>query len=150
MNDEDFLRRAFAVARRARANGNPPFGAVLVDASGAVVLEAENIVASERDSTGHAETNLIRAASRRFGVLAGYTMYTSAEPCCMCAGAVFWSGLSRIVFGISAARLGALRGNGGRPMLDLSSRDVLARGQREIKVVGPLLEDEAAALFTGA
>jgi tRNA(Arg) A34 adenosine deaminase TadA len=149
MQDEDGLRRAFALARRARANGNPPFGAVLVDKHGAVVLEAENTATSERDCTGHAETNLIRQASRRFGDLSAYTMYTSAEPCCMCTGAAFWSGLGRIVFGISAKRLAAARGDAGPPMLDLSCRDVIARGQRAIGVAGPLLEDEAAALFAG-
>jgi tRNA(Arg) A34 adenosine deaminase TadA len=147
MQDEDGMRRAFAVARRARANGNPPFGALLVDGKGAVVLEAENTATSERDCTGHAETNLIRQASRRFGALSGYTMYTSAEPCCMCTGAAFWSGLGRIVYGLSAKRLASLRGDGGPPMLDLSCRDVIARGQRAIAVAGPLLEDEAAALF---
>lgn len=149
MDDENFLRRAFVVARRARANGNPPFGAVLVDGHGAVVLEAENTATSERDCTGHAETNLIREASRRFGVLSAYTMYTSAEPCCMCTGAAFWGGLGRIVFGVSAKRLAAVRGDGGPPMLDLSCRDVIARGQRAIDVAGPLLEDEAAAIFAG-
>lgn len=150
MNDEDFMKRAFAVARRARENGNPPFGAVLVGPDGVVVLEAENTVASERDCTGHAETNLIREASRRFGpdALADHVMFTSAEPCCMCSAAAFWAGLGRIVFGLSATRLGAMRGDGGRPLLDLPCREVLARGRREIEVVGPLLEDDAAKLFT--
>jgi tRNA(Arg) A34 adenosine deaminase TadA len=149
MQDEDGLRLAFAVARRARGKGNPPFGALLVDGNGAVVLEAENTATTERDCTGHAETNLIRQASRRFGDLSAYTMYASAEPCCMCTGAAFWGGLGRIVFGISAKRLTAARGDVGPPMLDLSCRDVIARGQRAIAVTGPLLEDEAAALFAG-
>ena len=150
MSDEDLLRRAFALARRARAHGNPPFGALLVDASGNVVLEAENTVTSERDCTGHAETNLIREASRRFGALSPYTLYTSAEPCCMCTGAAFWSGLGRIVFGLSAVRLKALRRDAGLPMLELGSRDVIARGNRDIKITGPLLEDEAASVYAGA
>lgn len=149
MNDEDLLRRAFAVARRAGERGNPPFGAVLVDAQGGVVLEAENTVTSDSDCTGHAEINLIREASRRFGpgALGSYAMYTSAEPCCMCSAAAFWGGLSRIVFGLSAPRLKALRGEAGPPMLDLQCREVLARGQKNIEVAGPLLEEEAAALF---
>ncbi len=149
MNDEDFMKLAFAAAQRARENGNPPFGAVLVDPEGAVVLEAMNTIASERDCTGHAETNLMREASRRFGpgALQDYAMYTSAEPCCMCSAAAFQGGLGRIVFGLSSARLSALRGDGGPPMLDLSCREVIARGPRDIDVVGPLLEDEAAALF---
>jgi tRNA(Arg) A34 adenosine deaminase TadA len=149
MTDEELLRLAFAVARRARAKGNPPFGSVLVDRNGAVVLEAENTVASERDCTGHAETNLIREASRRFGDLATYALYTSAEPCCMCTAAAFWGGLGRIVFGLSAPRLKAMRGEAGPPMLELRCRDVIARGPRNIAVTGPLLEDEAAAVFSG-
>jgi len=149
MSDEEYLRRAFAVAGRARANGNPPFGSILVDASGAVVLEAENSSTSERDCTGHAETNLLREASRRFGALSAYTMYTSAEPCCMCTGAAFWGGLGRIVFGLSAGRLRALRGDSGPPMLDLTCREVIARGQRDVRITGPLLEDEATTVFSG-
>lgn len=149
MSDEDFLRLAFAVARRAGVNGNAPFGAVLVDPQGQVVLEAENTVASAPDCTGHAETNLMREASRWFGpgALAGHTMFTSAESCCMCAGAAFWGGLDRVVYGLSAARLQAVRGEAGPPLLDLSCRDVLAHGRRKVAVVGPMLEDEAARLF---
>lgn len=151
MNDEDFLRRAFDVARRAGEKGNPPFGSILVDASGEVVLEGENNMATESDCTGHAEINLIRDASRRFGLgkLGDYTLYTSAEPCCMCTAAAFWGGLGRIVFGLSSGRLAEIRGDAGPPMLNLPSREVLAHGQRDIQVTGPLIEDEAAAIFGG-
>ena len=148
MTDDAYMKLAFAVARRATDSGNPPFGAILVDGQDAVVLEAENNVTSDSDCTGHAETNLVRDASRRFGVgaLGDYTMYTSAEPCCMCSAAAFWSGLGRIVYGLSSARLTALRG-GEPPMLDIPAREVASRGQRDMQVDGPMLEDEAAALF---
>ncbi|MGE0744265.1 MAG: nucleoside deaminase [Rhodospirillales bacterium] len=149
MDDDDHLRRAFAVARRAGAHGNPPFGAVLVAPDGAVVMEGENNVATERDCTGHAETNLIRAASRRFGpgALRGYVLYASAEPCCMCGVAAYWAGLNRIVYGLSHARLHAMRGAAGPLPIAFSTRELLARADRPIEVVGPLLEDEAAAVF---
>jgi tRNA(Arg) A34 adenosine deaminase TadA len=90
-DDETFLRRAIAVAARARANGNHPFGALLVGPDGAVLLEAENTVVTEHDATGHAERNLMSLASRRFPreLLAKCTMYTSTEPCAMCAGSVY-------------------------------------------------------------
>jgi len=80
--DERFLRRAFEVARRAVEHGNMPFGAILVDRDGIVVLEAENLSLTEHDPTAHAETTLMREAGRRFDpdYLAGCTMYTSAEP----------------------------------------------------------------------
>ena len=147
MGEEELLRRAFAAARRAAANGNPPFGSVLVDAAGGIVLEAENDIATTGDVTGHAEINLIREASRELGpALAGYTLYTSCEPCAMCAVAAYWSGLERIVFGLSHPRLVEIR-KGGPPMMNLRCHEVAGRGVREMAVTGPMLEDEAAALF---
>ena len=81
-DDEILLRRAIAVAASARAHGNHPFGAILVDPDGAILLEAENTVVTERDATGHAERNLMSTASQRFepALLARCTMYTSTEP----------------------------------------------------------------------
>ena len=101
--DEAFLRRAIAVAAAARARGNHPFGAILVGPDGRVLLEAENTVNTERDATGHAERNLMTQASQRFdrGLLARSTMYTSTEPCAMCAGSVYWVGVRRVVYGLS-------------------------------------------------
>ena len=148
MTDEDYMRLAFAVARRAEENGNTPFGSILVDKSGAIVFEAENNVISDSDCTGHAETNLVRDACRNLGVgaLGDYTMYTSAEPCCMCSAAMIWAGLGRMVFGLSSGRLTEVRG-GGVPMLDITSREVVSHSPLEVTIDGPLLEDEAAGLF---
>ncbi len=91
-DDPKFIRLAIAVAQRARAHGNHPFGALLVDENGQILLEAENTVVTANDATGHAETNLIRLASKRYSpdFLAQCTLYTSTEPCAMCAGAIFW------------------------------------------------------------
>ncbi len=148
MGEEERLRRAFAAARRAAANGNPPFGSVLVDAAGGIVLEAENDMITTGDVTGHAEINLIREASRKLGpALGGYTLYTSCEPCAMCSVACYWSGLERIVFGLSHPRLVEIRGEGGPPMMNLRCQEVAERGVRGMAVTGPMLEDEAAALF---
>ena len=93
LDHEAFLRRSFDVARRARAHGNHPFGAILVGQSGEVLIEAENGFLPDRDMTGHAERLLATQASKQFGakVLAGCTLYTSAEPCAMCAGAIYWA-----------------------------------------------------------
>ena len=148
MDEEDLLRRAFAAARRAAVNGNPPFGSVLADPAGGIVLEAENDIVTTGDVTGHAEINLIREASRKLGpALGGYTLYTSCEPCAMCAVACYWSGLERIVFGLSHPRLVEIRGAGGPPMMNLRCHEVAERGVREMAVTGPMLENEAAALF---
>jgi tRNA(Arg) A34 adenosine deaminase TadA len=152
MNETDrkHLRAAIALARRAREHGNHPFGAVLADESGAVLLEAENTVVTMRDCTGHAETTLVREASRQFGPeqLATCTLYTSTEPCAMCAGAIHWSGVGRVVYAQSAARLYAIVGPAPE-QLDLPCREVFARTGRPIEVLGPELEDEASAVHEG-
>lgn len=144
-NNLKFLREAIAVAQRAREQGNHPFGAILVDANGEKILEAENTVITDRDCVGHAETNLLREASRRFdeSVLAQCTIYASAEPCAMCAGAIYWSGVSRLVYGLSQQRLSEIQNQQIYWQLALPCREVFARGQREISIEGPALEAEA-------
>jgi tRNA(Arg) A34 adenosine deaminase TadA len=147
--DETFLRRSFDVARSAVANGNHPFGAVLVSGLGQVLLEIENGFMPDRDMTGHAERLLATQASTKFAanVLANCTIYSSAEPCAMCAGAIYWAGIGRVVYGLSEHRLKAITGtHEENPTLDLPCRTVFAAGQRQVEVIGPLLEDEAAAL----
>jgi tRNA(Arg) A34 adenosine deaminase TadA len=151
--DELFLRRAFEVARRARRHGNHPFGAVLVNAAGAVLLEVENGFHPTRDMTAHAERLLASEASRTWGAafLAGCAVYSSAEPCAMCAGALYWAGVGRVVYGLGERRLKEITGNDPEnPTLDLPCRVVFAAGQRELEVVGPLLDAEAAAVHEGA
>jgi len=152
IDHETLLRRAFAVARRAHARGNHPFGAILVSAAGDVLIETENGFLPDRDMTAHAERLLATQASKQFDsrVLAGCTLYTSAEPCAMCAGAIYWAGIGRLVFGLSERRLKTMTGDHAEnPTLDLPCRTVFAAGQRRVDVIGPLLEDEAAALHAG-
>src|ERR1017187_8134752 len=98
-----YLRLAFDVARRARANGMHPFGAILVGPDGAVLMEQENAFAPNHDMTGHAERVLMTRASIAYApdFLAGCSLYSSAEPCAMCAGAAYWAGVGRIVFGLT-------------------------------------------------
>ena len=152
IDHEIFLRRAFDVARRARMHGNHPFGAILVSAAGEVLIETENGYLPDRDMTAHAERLLATQASKQFDseVLAGCTLYTSAEPCAMCAGAIYWTGIGRVVFGLTERRLKAMTGDHAEnPTLDLPCRVVFAAGQRHVDVIGPLLEEEAAALHVG-
>ena len=152
MNDNDLqlLRRAIDIARRAREHGNHPFGALLADEQGNVLLEAENTVVTERDCTGHAELNLMRLASRQYAVevLARCTLYTSTEPCPMCSGSIFWGGIGRVVYALSEDGLYAMTGDSPDKLL-LACRDVFARGGRPIEVLGPLLEDEARDVHEG-
>ncbi len=150
--DEHFLRRSFEVARRALTHGNHPFGAVLVGAERNVLIEAGNGYLPARDSTAHAERLLATQACTTLSpdVLKGATLYASAEPCAMCAGAIYWAGIGRVVYGLSEHRLRSITGNHPEnPTLDLPCREVFASGQRPTEVRGPLLEDEAEALHTG-
>jgi tRNA(Arg) A34 adenosine deaminase TadA len=91
------------IARKSRSRGDNPFGAVLVDEDGNIVMEAEDTVPTERDCTGHAETNLMRKASAKYDreFLGKCTTYTSAEPCPMCTGAVYWAHVMRVVYGLN-------------------------------------------------
>ena len=149
---DELIRRAFRLAHRAREHGNHPFGALLADVDSRVLIEAENAVVSDGDCTGHAEINLVRAACRTLAhaALATATVYTSTEPCAMCAGAIYWAGVSRVVFGLRESDLRALTGADPRnPTLTLGCREVFARGQRPIEVIGPVLEDEARAVHEG-
>jgi tRNA(Arg) A34 adenosine deaminase TadA len=162
LDHEAFLRRTFDVARRARAHGNHPFAAILVGPDGEVLIETENGYhplpnppphAGEGregvDMTGHAERLLATQASKTIAadLLARCTMYCSAEPCAMCAGAIYWSGIGRVVYALSERRLKEITGNHPEnPTLDLPCRTVFSAGQRPVEVIGPLLEDEAAAL----
>jgi len=151
--DEHFLRRSFDVARRAITHGNHPFGAILVDANGNVLIEVENGYMPAHDGTAHAERLLATQACTTLAadVLRNATLYTSAEPCAMCAGAIYWAGIGRVVYGLSEHRLRAVTGNHPEnPTLDLPCRAVFNSGQRATTVIGPLLEDEAAALHAGA
>ena len=153
LDHETLLRRACDVAWRAQAHGNHPFGAILVGPNGDVLIEAENGYLPDRDITAHAERLLATTASRTYdtGFLASCTIYASAEPCAMCAGAIYWSGIGRVVFGLSERRLREATGNHPEnPTLDLPCRSVFVAGQRPVEVIGPLLEDEAVLLHVGA
>jgi tRNA(adenine34) deaminase len=149
--DQRLLRAAIALSARARDAGNQPYGALLADAEGRVLLEACNTQVAERDVTAHAELNLVRAASRRFDcdTLAACTVYASGEPCPMCAGALYWSGVGRVVFGLSIESMTALGGVDADELL-LHAADVLASGMRPVEVIGPALEDEARRAFDEA
>ena len=148
--DEALLRRAFDVARRAREGGDHPFGSVLADSDGTLLMEQGNGYSSEGgDRTAHSERLLASRAERAYSLeeLAGFTLYTSAEPCAMCAGAIYWAGIGRVVYGQTEKGLKEQTGDHEEnPTLDLPCEIVFAAGQRPTEIVGPLLEDEAAQL----
>src|SRR3954471_23296892 len=135
--DKDFLRRSFDVARRSLSHGNHPFAAILVDEQQAVLIEVENGYMPSRDGTAHAERLLATQACTTLSrdVLAKATLYSSAEPCAMCAGAIYWAGIGRVVYGLGEERLRGITGNHPEnPTLDLPCREVFASGQRPTEV----------------
>jgi tRNA(adenine34) deaminase len=151
-HDAEHLRRAIGLAREARERGNAPFGAVLVGEGGKTLAEGKNTVRTERDVTGHAEANLVRAAWRSLDAktLASSTLYASSEPCPMCSGAIFWAGVGRVVYGLGADRIYEMfPPDEEHPVMRLPCREVLAAGTRQMEVVGPMLEEEAKRVFEG-
>jgi tRNA(Arg) A34 adenosine deaminase TadA len=142
-----FVREAIALAEAAAAKGDEPFGALLMR-DGVVLLRAENSVHTGHDITNHAEMNLVRLAVAQYdsAFLKDCTLYTSTEPCAMCAGAIYWSRIGRVVFACPEERLRAITQGTG---LNLPCREVLGRGGRAVEVIGPVLEEEAAAIHEG-
>lgn len=151
--DLALLRRAIALSAQSRRDGRHPFAALVADEHGGVVAEAgNNSMPPEGDPTQHAELRAVAAAARRLTPrqLERCTLYTSAEPCCMCAGAVYWTGVGRVVYGLSEhALLGLTGAHPENPTFSLPCREVFARGQRRVEVIGPLLEDEASEPHRG-
>jgi tRNA(Arg) A34 adenosine deaminase TadA len=141
------LRRANQLAAAALAQGHHPFGALLVAPDGTtVLLEQGNL-----DAVNHAEAVLAREAAVRWPAdyLWGCTLVTTVEPCAMCAGTQYWAHIGRLVYGMSETRMLALTGaHPENPTLDLPCRQVFARGQKAMEVIGPVaeMEGEIAAL----
>lgn len=149
-DDFALLRKSFDVARRSREGGDHPFGSILADRDGTVLMEQGNGYTSEGgDRTAHAERILASRAAKAYSVdfLSTCTLYTSAEPCAMCSGAIYWAGIGRVVFGQTEHDLKLQTGDHEEnPTLDLPCHIVFAAGQRPTEIIGPLLADEAATL----
>jgi tRNA(Arg) A34 adenosine deaminase TadA len=144
--DKQYLRQAIALAAAAVKSGKRPFGAVIVDDRGAVIAAGGSTQQDDRDWTAHAEMNVLRAAGRRLSwdELAKCTLYASGDPCPMCAGALYWSNVRRLVFGLDEPTMRPFRRDDPRVIgLAMTCREVLSRSPRQIEVIGPALIDEA-------
>jgi tRNA(Arg) A34 adenosine deaminase TadA len=148
MNDADraHMREAIAASRAAMDAGNMPYGAVLASSAGARLFTAQNNQITSGDCTGHAETALVREAAATLGAdsLRGATVYASGEPCAMCAGAMFWAGIRRVVFGIPQPVMAEVAGG---DLLPIGCAAVFAGSTPPVAVEGPLLQDEAVAVL---
>lgn len=147
------LRETIAIAIESREQGNHPFGALLAGPDGEILVRCGNTHSTD-GGPGHAEANVARQAAQNYPAefLAGCTLYTATEPCCMCAGATYWAGIGRVVFGLSEERLAELTGDNPENLtLDLASRTVFAAGRRHVDVSGPFaeLEQEIVAAHSG-
>lgn len=145
-HDALYLGRAIALSRETSARGNRPFGAVIALPDGTVIAEACNTTAENGDCTAHAETEALRIASPKASrdLLAQATMYASGEPCVMCAGAIYWGNIRRVVFGIDAVRLRRFRNmRAGAGDLVMSCREGFAHSSHAISVIGPAMLAEA-------
>jgi tRNA(Arg) A34 adenosine deaminase TadA len=151
--DLDLLRQSIRLSEESRERGRHPFAALVADAQGRVIASAgNNSMPPEGDPTQHAELVAAALAARQLSPeeLASCTLYTSAEPCCMCSGAIYWTGIGRVVYALSEHSLLGLTGaHPENPTFSLPCREVFARGQRVIDVHGPMLEDEAATAHAG-
>ena len=141
------LKQANKVAKTAMDKGHHPFGAVLVAADNETVVMTQGNI----DSVAHAESTLAQRASKQFSPdeLWGMTLYSTAEPCVMCAGTQYWANIGRLVYGMSERQLLDFTGNHSEnPTLDVPSRYVFSQGQKAIRVWGPLdaVVEEIAAL----
>ncbi len=143
--DAAYMRAAIEASRQALAAGNMPFGASLVK-DGRVLWVAQNNQCTTADSTGHAEVVLVREARAALGpaVTQGATVYASGEPCAMCAGAMFWAGITRVVYGATTPDIEAALGG---PSLPMRCADALAAARPAVAVEGPLLREDAVAVL---
>jgi tRNA(Arg) A34 adenosine deaminase TadA len=133
---DTLLRRAIELAAAARAGGNPPFGSLLAAPDGTVLAEERNTTITDADISAHPELKLARWAARELdpATAAATTMYTSCQPCRMCAGAIERSGLGRVVFALSGEQLSELKPGGDWP---------------DVPQVGPALHAEARVPVKG-
>lgn len=140
MNPEDFMKIALEEAKQ----GDTPFGAVIVK-DNQVVAQAHNTVKTDSDPSAHAEVNVIRklTAKMKNPSLEGYTLYTTCEPCPMCAATCIWAGISEIVLGATIQDLIDV----GVGQINISCEEIIAKGFRDIKVTKGILKEESLRLF---
>ena len=150
-DDARYLRLAIASAQQSRTAGRHPFSSLIV-LDGEIIAESQSMKTANTDATNHSEMRVLREASatRTPEILKRATLYASTEPCAMCAGAAYWAGIGRLVYGFSEASLRAMTGaHPWNPTLALPCRELFARGSRRIEVIGPYLEEEAAVPHRG-
>jgi len=141
----DHLLRTLELALMAKELGDGPYGALIVHKKGQIISEAANTTNSENSVTYHAEINAIQQAEYKLGKgnLDGCILYSSAEPCPMCAAAIGWSGISKVVYGLSISSVRQI----GVRQINMGCREVLGRVSHQVEVTGPVNEEMFMKLF---
>jgi tRNA(Arg) A34 adenosine deaminase TadA len=152
--DAALLRRSFALAAEARARGDRPFAALVAEPDGTVLAIGQSTQGAGGGGTlAHSEMNALAAllaAGHPRARLRAATIYSSGEPCAMCAAAIFYAGIGRVVYGLSNAAILSLRNAAPHTAgLALSCRQVLVTAAEPVAVEGPCLEAEAAEPHAG-
>ena len=142
MNHEHFMKQALVEAKK----GDLPYGAVIVK-DGEIVIRGYNTAQTDSDVSAHGEINALKTFTKKYGysldALSGYTLYTTCEPCPMCAAACVWAGVSQVVFGASTQQLLDL----GTKQIDIPCDMVGKKGFTKMEVIGGVLADECLELF---
>lgn len=140
MNHEDYMKIALLEAKQ----GDSPYGAVIVR-DNQVVATGHNTAKRDSDPSAHAEINVIRSLTAKINNpdLEGYTLYTTGEPCPMCATACVWAGITEIICGASIQDLIEIN----QPQVNIACEQIIARGFREIRVTKGVLKAECLDLF---
>ncbi|AFY32784.1 nucleoside deaminase [Calothrix sp. PCC 7507] len=140
MNQEYFMHLALLEAKK----GDAPYGAAIVH-NNEVVAVGHNTVIQDSDPSAHAEINVIRSLTAKLKnpSLEGYSIYTTGEPCPMCATACIWTGISEIIYGASIQDLISIN----QSQIDISCEEVIAKSFRNIKVTKGVLKAECLQLF---
>lgn len=143
---QKFIKKTYQLAQSAIDKGNHPFAALLV-VNNEIILSSQNTVNSDNDVTRHAELNLVSQASQQFDteLLSQSILYTSTEPCAMCSGAIFWAGITTVVYGCSAKKLGEIASGS----FVVPCQDLFNFGDRPTDVIGPVLETQGAEIHQG-
>ena len=144
MREKPFLLRANDAARNSVEKGNCPFGAILVDNEGKVIIEQENLQVTTRDKSAHAEVSLVRNVTPKYDAdfLWNCTIYTNVEPCLMCAGSIYWANIGRIVFALDEARLVELDAYSCDAYTSISCRVPFEHDKKEVVIHGPIADPE--------
>jgi len=139
---EKFMKIAVEEAKLSLQKGNKGFGAVLVK-NQRLIAKAHDTPFTDADPTAHAEMNAVKKALKKRQDLAGCTLISTHEPCPMCTGAVIWTRISEIVFGVTIKESRRC----GRTMIDINSEEIIRKSPHDVKITGGILREECIKLY---